>query len=489
MSMLEKHFEKFRKNTVGTDQYFETPYGKQKMIYADWVASGRLYNPIEQHIAQVIGPYVGNTHTETSETGTLMTKAYHYAQHKIKQHVHAGPDDVLIMAGNGMTAVINKFQRILGLKACARMDKDGNCIRVEDIPVVFITHMEHHSNQTTWLETICDVVILEPDENNAVQPKELEKALEKYADRHLKFGAFTAASNVTGVEPPYHELAKIMHQHGGYAFIDFAGAAPYVDINMHPEEEGAHLDAVFFSPHKFLGGPGTSGVMVFNKHLYNRTVPDHPGGGTVEWTNPWGEHHYFDDIELREDGGTPGFLQAMRTAMAIAVKDQMDTTKIRQREQELVARAFDGFSKIKGMHILAGNIKDRLGIFSFFIDGIHYNLIVKLLNDRFGIQTRGGCACAGTYGHFLLGVTPEESHRIAKRIDSGDLSEKPGFVRVSLHPTMTDAELDTVIEATRQIVDNIEEWRLDYSYNPHTNEWVHRQEKNREELIKAWFNV
>ncbi|RLD86974.1 MAG: selenocysteine lyase, partial [Bacteroidetes bacterium] len=463
MSILEKHFEKFRKNTIGNNQYFETPCGKQKMIYADWVASGRLYEPIEQHIAHVIGPYVGNTHTETSETGTLMTKAYHYAQHKIKQHVNAGPDDVLIMAGNGMTAVINKFQRILGLKACARLDKDGNCIKIEDIPVVFITHMEHHSNQTSWLETICDVVILEPDEYNAVQPKELEKELKKYANRHLKFGAFTAASNVTGVEPPYHELAKIMHQHGGHAFIDFAGAAPYVDINMHPDQEGAHFDAIFFSPHKFLGGPGSSGVMVFNKHLYNRTVPDHPGGGTVEWTNPWGEHHYFDDIELREDGGTPGFLQAMRTAMAIEVKEQMDTSLIRQREKELVEKAFDGFGKIKGMHILADNIKNRLGIFSFYIEGIHYNLIVKLLNDRFGIQTRGGCACAGTYGHFLLGVSPEESHRIAQKIDAGDLSEKPGFVRVSLHPTMTNAELDTITDATHQIVENIDVWRKDYT--------------------------
>ncbi len=487
MSKLEKHFEKFRQNTIGHDQYFDTPYGKQKMIYADWVASGRLYGPIEERIAHEIGPFIGNTHTETSETGTLMTKAYHYAQHRIKQHVNAGPDDVIIMAGNGMTAVINKFQRLLGLKACARLDEEGNCIKVEDVPVVFITHMEHHSNHTSWLETICDVVILEPNNDNTVNPEELEKQLVKYKDRHLKFGAFTAASNVTGVEPPYHKLAKIMHNHGGFAFIDFAGAGPYVDINMHPEAEGEHLDAVFFSPHKFLGGPGSSGVMVFNKHLYNRTVPDHPGGGTVEWTNPWGEHAYFEDIELREDGGTPGFLQAMRTAMAIEVKEQMDTKLIRQREEQLVEKAFEGFGKIKGMHILADNVKNRLGIFSFYIDNIHYNLLVKLLNDRFGIQTRGGCACAGTYGHFLLGVTIEESHRIAHKIEAGDLSEKPGFVRVSLHPTMTDDELDFVIDATRQIVDNIDKWKNDYTYNSHTNEWVHHSEKNRDKLIEGWF--
>lgn len=488
MSKLEQHFEKFRKNIIGYNQYFETFYGKQKMIYADWVASGRLYAPIEDRIANIIGPYVGNTHTETSKTGTLMTKAYHYAQHKIKQHVNAGPDDVIIMAGNGMTAVINKFQRILGLKACARLDENGNCLKVEDIPVVFITHMEHHSNQTTWLETICDVVVLEPNADNTVNPRELENQLEKYKDRRLKFGSFTAASNVTGVEPPYHRLAGIMHRYGGFAFIDFAGAAPYVDINMHPENDEEYLDALFFSPHKFLGGPGSSGVMVFNKHLYNRAIPDHPGGGTVEWTNPWGEHSYFEDIELREDGGTPGFLQAIRAAMAIEVKNKMDTKLIRKREKELVEKAFVGFEKIKGLHILASNIKERLGIFSFFIDDIHYNLIVKLLNDRFGIQTRGGCACAGTYGHFLLGVTPEESHRIAEKIDAGDLSEKPGFVRVSLHPTMTDAELETVIKATKQISENIDRWRKDYTYNSHTNEWVHHHKKNSDELIENWFS-
>ncbi len=489
MTELEKHFNKFKQNTIGNDIYFETPYGKKKMIYADWVASGRLYRPIEERLQNVIGPYVANTHTETSETGTLMTKAYHYAQKKIKKHVNAGPDDVIIMAGSGMTAVINKFQRLLGLKSCARMDEKDNCIPITEKPVVFITHMEHHSNHTSWEETICDVVILKPDSENNVDPSELERQLEKYKDRKVKFGAFTAASNVTGVEPPYYELAKIMHRHNGYVFVDFAGAGPYVDINMHPEDKDAYLDAVFFSPHKFLGGPGTSGVMVFNKHLYNRTVPDHPGGGTVEWTNPWGEHKYFDDIELREDGGTPGFLQAMRTALAIEVKDQMDTKLIRKREKELVDKAFEGFGKIPGIHILADNIKDRLGIFSFYVDNIHYNLIVKLLNDRFGIQTRGGCSCAGTYGHFLLGVTPEESHRIAEKINSGDLSEKPGFVRVSLHPTMTNEELDIVIDATKQIVKNINDWKKDYSYDNHSNEWVHKDEKNRDKLIESWFKL
>ena len=487
MQDLEKYFEKFRENTIGNEQYFETPYGRKKMIYADWVASGRLYAPIEEKIAKVIGPYVGNTHTETSETGTLMTKAYKYAHKKIKEHVHAGPDDVIITAGFGMTEVANKLQRILGFKNCAKYE-DGKCIPKEEKPVVFVTHMEHHSNQTSWLETIADVVVLQPDNSNLVNPDELRLQLKKYVGRKIKIGSFSACSNITGVEPPYHQLAGIMHEHGGLAFADFAGSGPYVDIDMHPENELEYLDAIFFSPHKFLGGPGGPGVLVFNKKMYNRKVPDQPGGGTVEWTNPWGEHMYFDDIELREDGGTPGFLQAMRAALAIEVKEQMDTRLIRKREHQLVEKAFDGFKDIPGVHILAENVKERLGIFSFYMDNVHYNLVVKLLNDRFGVQVRGGCACAGTYGHILLGIGPEESHRITAMINAGDHSKKPGFVRVSLHPTMTDKELDTIVDAVKQIAKNHKEWAKDYHYDAITNEFYHREEENRDALIKKWFS-
>jgi selenocysteine lyase/cysteine desulfurase len=243
-----------------------------------------------------------------------------------------------------------------------------------------------------------------------------------------------------------------------------------------------------FSPHKFLGGPGSSGVIVFDKDLYKCAIPDHPGGGTVEWTDPWGGHKYIEDIELREDGGTPGFLQCMRAAMAIEVKEHMDTALIAQREQELVKRAFKGFSKINGLHILADNVKDRLGIFSFWFQHIHFNLIVKLLNDRYGIQVRGGCSCAGTYGHFLLNVTPEESKRITTKIMSGDLSEKPGFVRVSLHPTMTDEELDFIVNAVKEISENHVEWAKDYNYDSHHNEFRNKKEFDKTKTIKAWFS-
>lgn len=486
MSSLEKHFEKFRNNVVGINQIFTTPYGNKKMIYADWIASGRLYKPIEDRMLYDLGPFVANTHTETTETGTLMTKAYQYAHKKIKQHVNADENDVILTQGFGMTAVVNKFQRILGLKCCAKPEK-GECVPKRDKPVVFVTHMEHHSNQTTWIETIAEVVLLKPDDQNMVDPDRLRKEIEKYKDRKTKIGAFTACSNVTGVTPDFYELAKIMHEHGGVVFIDYAGSAPYVDIDMHPKDPLKKLDAVMFSPHKFLGGPGSSGVIVFDKDLYKCDIPDHPGGGTVEWTDPWGGHKYIEDIELREDGGTPGFLQAIRAALAIEVKEQMDTDLIAKREHELVKIAFKGFDKIDGLHILADNVKDRLGIFSFWFEHIHFNLIVKLLNDRYGIQVRGGCACAGTYGHFLLNVSPEQSKRIIDKIMSGDLSEKPGFVRVSLHPTMTNEELDVIINAVKEIAENHQEWGKDYLYDPHHNEFYHKDEIDKSETIKEWF--
>ncbi|QIA09429.1 aminotransferase class V-fold PLP-dependent enzyme [Draconibacterium halophilum] len=488
MGSLEKYFEKFRNNIVGIDQEFETPYGKMKINYGDWIASGRLYRPIECKITDELGPYVGNTHTETSETGIRMTHAYHKSHQLIKQHVNAGSKDIIITAGFGMTAVINKFQRILGLKYCGKV-AGKTCIAEREKPVVFLTHMEHHSNQTSWYETNADVVVVEPGEGLLVDSNNLRKALKEYKDRPFKIGSFTACSNVTGVRTPYHEMAKIMHEYGGVCFIDFAASAPYNEINMHPEDPMEKLDAVMFSPHKFLGGPGSSGVIVFDASMYKNTVPDNPGGGTVDWTNPWGKYKYVDDIEAREDGGTPGFLQSIRTALCFELKNQMGIENIRKREEELLERAFKGLDTVKGLIILADNVRDRLGVISFFVEGIHYNLLVRLLNDKYGIQTRGGCACAGTYGHFLLEVSLEQSEEITDKINHGDLSEKPGWVRWSLHPTMTNNEVDTMITALNDIVTNIDEYQKDYVYANRSNVFWHKDEKNDEELLKRWFTL
>ncbi|MEN8118053.1 MAG: aminotransferase class V-fold PLP-dependent enzyme [Bacteroidota bacterium] len=488
MSNLEKYFEKFRNNIVGIDKEFESPYGKQPIIYGDWIASGRLYKPIEEKITDELGPFVGNTHTETSETGIRMTHAYHKSHQIIKEHVNAGPNDAIITAGFGMTAVINKFQRILGLKYCGKV-AGKSCIVERDRPVVFITHMEHHSNQTSWYETNADVVVIEPGDGLLVDPENLQKALEEYKDRPFKIGSFSACSNVTGVRTPYKQLARIMHEHGGVCFIDFAASAPYDPIDMHPADPMEKLDAVMFSPHKFLGGPGASGVLIFDASMYKSEVPDNPGGGTVDWTNRWGKYKYVDDIEAREDGGTPGFLQSIKTALCIDLKNQMGVDNIRKREEELLQKAFKGLDDVEGLKILADNVRDRLGVISFYIEDIHYNLAVRILNDKYGIQTRGGCACAGTYGHFLLEVSYEQSKEITDKINHGDLSEKPGWVRWSLHPTMKDDEVDLMISALKDIVGNIDSYRKDYSYDNRTNVYWHKEEKGDRELMESWFSL
>jgi len=486
---MEKHFEPFRNNIIGNDIHFQTPVREVKMLYADWIASGRLYKPIEDRIINTVGPFVGNTHTETSETGTLMTKAYHYAHKRIKEHVNANEKDLIITAGFGMTSVINKLQRILGLKHCGKIMK-SDCIQEKDKPVVFISHMEHHSNHTNWYETNVDVVPINPDKDLLIDLNDLRAKLKKYKDRKFKIGSFTACSNVSGIKTPFHKMARIMHENGGYCFIDFAASAPYVDVNMHPEDPLESLDAIFFSPHKFLGGPGTSGVMVFNSDLYPNYSPDNPGGGTVDWTNPWGEYKYVDDIEAREDGGTPGFLQAIKTALCLDLKNQMGVENIERRENELVSLAFQELDKIQGIHILADNVRDRLGVISFYLENIHYNLAVRLLNDYFGVQVRGGCACAGTYGHYLLDVTYEHSKEITDRINSGDLSVKPGWIRLSLHPTMTDDEVRFIMDSIKQVSVNHRKWSQDYLYSNKSNEFRHRSAPEDEvEKVVDWFTL
>lgn len=485
LSDLESYFMPFRQGLIGWNQSFQSPYGVKKMIYADWTASGRLYRPIEEKIMNVFGPFMANTHTESNISSSMMTWCYHHAKEIIKAHVNANEQDVLMMCGAGTTSAINKFQRILGLRIPEKL-RHHIQLKEEDRPIIFITHMEHHSNHTSWLETIGEVVILPPDDYGKVSIESLEVLLEKYKYRKLKIGSFTACSNVTGIQTPIHKFAHVMHEHGGLCFVDFAASAPYIKINMHPSNPQEKLDAIFFSPHKFLGGPGSSGVLLIDSHLYENQIPDKPGGGTVTWTNPWGNHHYVKNIEEREDGGTPGILQGIRAALAIKVKEQMGIERILQREEEQLKLLLPGLKKIPSVHVLEGERMDRLGIVSFVIENIHYNLVVKLLNDQFGYQVRGGCSCAGTYGHYLLKITKETSKQITDKIDGGDLSTKPGWVRFSLHPTMTNQEITGFVHAIQTIIHHIDDWEKDYVYDSNTNDYyfIRHKRANMDALFR-----
>ncbi len=458
-------------------------------------------------------PLLGNTHTETTATGTAMTKAYQEAKQIIKNHVNAGPDDLLIFAGSGMTGAINKLQRLLGLRIPERiMDyvKPGrlpedqhladNELKIHNLfsgyldldpmlkPVIFVSQMEHHSNQTSWLETIADVVIIPNDAGGNISLDAFKTLLDQYEHRSNKIAAITGCSNVTGIRTPYHEVARIIHQHNGLCFVDFACSAPYVDIDMHPPVDGGQLDAIFFSPHKFLGGQGTPGVLIFDKKLYKNLIPDQPGGGTVIYTNPWKHHEYISDIEQREDGGTPPFLQGIKAALAVKLKEEMGSENLLKREAELLEIIFDRLPKIPGIEVLEVNNKNRLGVISFILKGAHFNLVVKLLNDRFGIQTRGGCTCAGTYGHMLLHVDELHSYEILDELHQGHLECKPGWVRLSVHPVMTNDEVSQILAAIEQVALNYNHWKDDYEYDASSNEFRHKHfQDSVPEMVSQWF--
>jgi len=509
-STLENFFSSFRKNIIGNQQVFESPFGKKEIMYADWTASGRAYQPIEDCLQNKIMPFLANTHTETTVTGTLMSKAYEEAKVIIKQHVNANSDDVLIFCGSGMTDAVNKLQRILGMRVPERITDYINRYRskhavelnthtacngylpIDDElrPIVFVTEMEHHSNHLTWLETIATVEIIKCGENGNVDLEHFRSLLEQFKHRKNKIAAVTACSNVTGIQTPYHEIAELVHEYDGLCFVDFACSAPYININMHPAGEGAYLDAVYFSMHKFLGGPGTPGVLIFNKKMYTNAVPDQPGGGTVVYSNPWKVHEYVTNIEHREDGGTPPFLQGIKAAMCVKLKEEMGVENILEREEEILQIVFDRLLKMKNIEVLEGHIKKRLGIIAFMVKDAHYNLIVKILNDRFGIQTRGGCSCAGTYGHKLLNVDAAKSYKILHSIRAGDLLCKPGWIRLSVHPTISNVDIDFIMDAVETTATHFKEWEKDYTYDAASNDYSFKGFKAKEqEMVENWFDA
>ena len=481
--------EALARHIVGHDLRLTTPYGEHRMVYADWTASGRCYAPLEARLLRDFAPWMANTHTETSATGHAMTAAYQQARAHIKRHVNAAPGDVLLAIGTGCTGAINKLQRMLGLRMPSNFIGRAE-LAAERRPVVLVTHMEHHSNHTSWLECMVDVEVIPADAQGLVDVAALPAILARHAQRPLKIASITACSNVTGIRTPYHDIAALMHAHGGLCFVDFACSAPYVAMDMHPADPARALDAIFFSPHKFLGGPGSCGILVFDHALYSAPVPDQPGGGTVAWTNPWQERRYFEDIEVREDGGTPGVLQLIRAALAVQLKEAMGVERMARREAEITAQVLRRLGAVPRVVILAGAQRQRLPVFSFYVEGLHYNLVVRLLNDRFGIQARGVCSCAGTYGHYLLNVDVQHSHEITSRIDAGDLSDKPGWVRVSFHPVMSDAEVAFVCDAIAQIAEQGQAWAADYRHLPQLNDYEHvGGPAPIERQVAAWFTA
>jgi len=490
--------ETIRRSVIGDDEAVAGPFGVRRVTYADYTASGRSLTFIEDYLRDAVLPLYANTHTESSGTGLQTTRFRAEARQIVKEAVGATDEHVVLFVGSGSTAAIDRLVHVLGLRLPAELDERyGLAARIPaaERPVVFIGPYEHHSNELPWRESIADVITIPEDADGRIDLARLEAELVRHAERPLKIGSFSAASNVTGILSDTRAISVLLHRHGALSFWDVAAAAPYVEIEMAPRRaapEGSAdapddaglddaaldtKDAIFISPHKFIGGPGTPGILVARRDLFRNRVPTVPGGGTVAYVNPT-EHVYLDDVEHREEGGTPAIVESIRAGLVFGLKEAVGVAAIREREEDFIGRAIERWRANPGLEILGNPALPRLSIVSFVVRHrgryLHHNYVVALLNDLFGIQARGGCSCAGPYGHRLLGIDLERSHEFEREISRGCEGIKPGWVRVNFNYFISDAVFDFILRAVDLVARD--GWRLlpQYRFDPVTGLWQHR---------------
>jgi selenocysteine lyase/cysteine desulfurase len=493
-------FEFLRSQVIGADAPMTTPFGERLMVYADYTASGRCLDLVEKYLQNIQRNYA-NTHTEDDISGRSMTHLLEQAEHSIKQSVNAGPDGRIISVGSGATGAIDKLQQIVGvaLPPATRLnltrmmegalgdEADARFSRYirEHQPVVFVGPYEHHSNEISWREGLATVVEVRLDAGGGIDLGHLEALLQDPAYQgRMRIGSFSAASNVTGMRTPVHEIAALLHAHGAIACFDYAASAPYVKIDMNPPPGkyggDASLDAVFISPHKFLGGPGSTGVLVFNQRIYHPELPPSvSAGGTVDYVGPESQD-FIKDIEEREKAGTPGVLQILKAGLAFQIKDAIGVEAIEKRESELLQQTFDRWRDNPNIEILGNpDPERRISIVSFNLKDnrgryLHPKFVTTLLNDLFGIQSRAGCSCAGPYGHRLLDIDFEKSEQYRRWINKGFCGIKPGWCRVSLHYVMDDAEVEYILDAVEFVAEQGHLFMSLYDFDLHSGAWTHK---------------
>jgi selenocysteine lyase/cysteine desulfurase len=478
-----------RQQIVGVDSTFETPFGERLMVYCDYTASGRCLQFVESYLQSLQRVYA-NTHTEDDITGRSMSQLLHEAEEAIKESVNAGPDGRIIACGTGATGAIDKLQQIIGVTLAPATRKNlGDMLDEEKLartqPVVFIGPYEHHSNEISWRQSLATTVQVRLDAGGNVDLAHLEELLEdpRYQNRK-RIGSFSAASNVTGMRSDVRKIAALLHKYDAIACFDYAACAPYVEIDMNPEPEmegdDASIDAIFISPHKFLGGPGSSGVLVFNERIYDRELPPSmSAGGTVDYVGMT-DQDFIGRIEEREKAGTPGVLQTLKAGLVFQVKDAVGVDVIYEREHEFTNRALRAWGENTGIEVLGNPDADsRVGIISFNIRDssgkyLHHKFLTVLLNDLFGIQSRAGCSCAGPYGHRLLDIDDDTSEKYRLAVQQGHCGLKPGWCRVGLHWVMDDAEADYVIDAVQFLAREGHKFLSLYDFDLATGTWVHK---------------
>jgi selenocysteine lyase/cysteine desulfurase len=473
-----------RESVIGDDQVMDGPFGPRRITYADYTASGRALTFIENIIRDEVLPRYANTHTESSGTGLQTTRLREDARQIIHDAVDAGDDSCVIFCGSGATGAVNKLIGILNLRIPADLDERYDLaahIPAHERPVVFVGPFEHHSNEIPWRESIADVVTIPEDADGHIDITQLELELATYADRTLKIGSFSAASNVTGILSNTAAIASLLHRHGALSFWDYAAAGPYVQISMQANDNDplAYKDAVFLSPHKFVGGPGTPGVLVVRRSLLTNRVPDVVGGGTVAYVNP--EHHrYLHDPVHREEGGTPAIIESIRAGLVFQLKQAVGVDTIRAHEEAYWSRAIKAWASNPRLQVLGNTQAERLSIVSFVIKRaggryLHHNFVVALLSDLFGIQSRGGCSCAGPYGHRLLGIDLARSHEFEDEITRGCEGIKPGWTRVSFNYFISDAVFRYIVAAVDLVATH--GWKMlpQYQFDPASGLWRHHR--------------